>query len=71
MYLGLVVGFLVFGYLGDNFGRRRGLIYALGVNVFGNVFISSSFNLPMISVGLIIAMGSIFPAMNMTLHFFN
>ncbi len=54
-YLGSFLGFLIFSYISDNFGRRTTMIIALTIATLGCILLSSGVNIPMIGIGMLFA----------------
>ena len=71
VYVGSLIGFLVFSYLSDNYGRKFSLLISLGVCVLGNILVSSSFDILMTSFGLFLSGGGANASCNISLCFFN
>jgi OCT family organic cation transporter-like MFS transporter 4/5 len=71
VYVGSLVGFLLFSYLTDNYGRKLSLLVSIAVCVVGNILVSSSFNIVVASIGLFLSGGGANSSANTTLCFFN
>jgi MFS family permease len=53
--LGLFVGYLIFSYYSDKYGRKKSMILALLIAIVGNFIVSISINLLMAVIGLFFA----------------
>lgn len=54
-YFGSLLGFIIFSYFSDNFGRRTTMIITLSVASLGCFLISTGFNLVVIVTGVVLA----------------
>ena len=68
-YLGSFLGFIIFSYISDNYGRRRSLLIALTTEVIGTITVAASQNLAMASIGLILGGGGANASIGMTFYF--
>lgn len=55
MYAGVFVGYMVFLFFADNFGRRVSMLLSWGVTVVGLFILSISWSMSMVSTGLFLA----------------
>ena len=51
-YWGSLVGYILFSYVADNYGRKKAEIFAWGTACLGGIVLSASMNIYMVAVGL-------------------
>ncbi len=69
--MGSLVGFLIFSYITDSYGRKFSLLISITVCVVGNILVSSSFNIVVAAIGLFLSGGGANASANTSLCFFN
>lgn len=68
-YFGSFLGYILFSYISDNFGRRTTMSMSLGVATLGTILISTGFNLGMVAVGVILGGAGINVSAGMVFYF--
>ena len=58
-YFGSLIGYIIFATFTDNFGRKASMTVSLSGATLGCVLLSTSFNLPMVLIGVILVGGGI------------
>ena len=54
-YFGSFLGYIIFSYVSDNFGRRKTMIMSLGLGTLGTIIVALGSNIIMISIGMIMS----------------
>jgi MFS family permease len=52
-YFGSFLGYIIFSYISDNFGRRKTMLMSLGLGTLGSIIVALGYNITMISVGML------------------
>lgn len=69
VYVGALVGYILFSFYSDNFGRRITLMLAWGIATIGNLVILFSQNLVTVAIGLFLLGAGADAAINMCFSF--
>lgn len=69
VYLGSFIGFLLFSFFTDNFGRRKSILLSLGTCALGNLVLTLSPNLVIASLGLVLSGAGGNASINITFYF--
>lgn len=54
-YFGSMLGYIIFSYISDNFGRKKTMTLSLGLATLGSIIVAVGYNMPMISIGVIMS----------------
>lgn len=69
VYVGALIGYLLFSFYADNFGRRITMILAWGIATIGTLVLLFSQNLIMVAVGFFMLGAGADAAVNMCFNF--
>ena len=69
VYFGALVGYLLFSFYSDNFGRRITMIIAFGIATIGSLIILFSVGLVTVSIGLFLLGAGADASINMCFNF--
>jgi MFS family permease len=71
MYVGVVIGNLLFGWLGDKYGRRKVILLGWFLGTFGVLMIGLSESYGMLLFSLIFTGITLWPPLNMAIIMVN
>lgn len=54
-YFGSLLGYIIFSYISDNFGRRKTMMFSLALGTLGTIVIALGYNITMISIGMVMS----------------
>ena len=54
-YFGSFLGYIIFSYISDNFGRKKTMTLSLGLAMLGSIIVAIGYNLSMITVGVVMS----------------
>jgi MFS family permease len=69
LYFGAFVGYILFSFYSDNYGRRIALLVAFSIATIGTIIMVCSFNLPVVALGLFLLGAGADAAINMTFNY--
>jgi MFS family permease len=69
LYFGALVGYILFSFYSDNYGRRIAMLIAFGIATLGAIIMSVSMSLPLVAVGLFLLGAGADASINMCFNF--
>jgi len=69
VYLGALVGYLLFSFYSDNFGRRITIMIAYGIATIGTLIVLFSVGLVTVSIGMFLLGAGADASINMCFNF--
>lgn len=52
LFLGILVGYVIFSYFSDNFGRKKAMVFSWASTLLGLIFLCFSNSLIVVAIGL-------------------
>jgi MFS family permease len=68
-YFGSFLGYSIFSYLSNSYGRRPTMILSLGMASLGGLIVSVGYNLIMITIGVVMTGAGISVSASMVFYF--
>ena len=68
-YFGSFLGYIIFSYISDNFGRKKTMTLSLGLATLGSIIVAIGYNLGMVAVGAVMSGAGINVSAGMVFYF--